>query len=247
MTKVSRYIRQALRELNIVVSGKLRQMTKVSRRIRQACVLVQCSCKVANFAGRRKFLGVFAKSCVLVQCSRRRETSPNGEGSSSASLRLAVTYLRSGKIPCLQVCFLILRAFSLLRESVDFVNILRPARVCLLKRAAYRDHQSADKARKRKNCPKKKENRGQFLFSAAAALAACGHLRPCKIPCLQVRFLGLQAFSSLWQSVDFGNILRAAYRDPLEQTAEPGVSPGSVARLRYSSLCALSSAATWRS
>ena len=128
----------------------------------------------------------------------------------------------------------------MLRESVDFVNIL-------LKRAAYCDHQSADKARKRENCPKKKENRGQFLFSAAAALAACGRLCSGKIPCLRVCFLGLRAFPSLWQSVDFVNILRAAYRDLLEQTAEPGVSPGSVARLRYSSLCALSSAATWRS
>ena len=211
-----------------------------------AC-LSNAAAGAADSPKRRRLLGVFAKSCVLVQCSRRRETSPNGEGSSSASLRLAVTYLRSGKIPCLQVCFLILRAFSLLRESVDFVNILRPARACLLKRAAYRDHQSADKARKRKNCPDKRKNQWQFLLPASAALAACGHLRPCKIPCLQVCFLGLQAFSSLWQSVDFGNILRAAYRDPLEQTAEPGVSPGSVARLRYSSLCALSSAATWRS
>ena len=67
--------------------------------------------------------------------------------------------------------------------------------------------QSADKVCKRENCPEKKENRGRFLLSASAAHAVCDHLRSGKIPCLQVCFLGLQAFSSLWQSVDFVNIL----------------------------------------
>ncbi len=65
--------------------------------------------------------------------------------------------------------------------------------------------QSADRAGKRKNCPDKKEKRGQFSLSASAALAVCGHLRSGKFPCLQVCFRGLQAFSSLWQSVDFVN------------------------------------------
>ncbi len=49
--------------------------------------------------------------------------------------------------------------------------------------------QSADKASKRKNCPDKEENRGQFLLSASAALAVCG-------PCIQVRFLACK-FASL--------------------------------------------------
>ena len=43
------------------------------------------------------------------------------------------------------------------------------------------------------------------MLSASASLGACGHLRPCKFPCLQVCFLVLQAFASLWQSVDFVN------------------------------------------
>ena len=66
--------------------------------------------------------------------------------------------------------------------------------------------QSADKVCKRKNYPEKKENRGQFLLPASAALAACVHLRSGKFPCLQVCFLGLQAFSLLCQSADFVNI-----------------------------------------
>ena len=44
--------------------------------------------------------------------------------------------------------------------------------------------QSADEACKRENCPEKKENRGQFLLPASAALVVCGHLRSGKIPCL---------------------------------------------------------------
>lgn len=39
--------------------------------------------------------------------------------------------------------------------------------------------QNADKPRKCKNCPDMR-NRGQFLLSASASPAACGHLRPCK-------------------------------------------------------------------
>ena len=46
-------------------------------------------------------------------------------------------------------------------------------------------------------------------ISSSAALASCGHLRPCKLPWMQVCFLGLRAFSTLCQSVDFVNILSA--------------------------------------
>ena len=45
-------------------------------------------------------------------------------------------------------------------------------------------------------------------ISSSAALASCGHLRPCKLPWMQVCFLGLRAFSTLCQSVDFVNILK---------------------------------------
>ena len=45
------------------------------------------------------------------------------------------------------------------------------------------------------------------MLPASAALASCGHLRLCKLPWMQVCFLGLRAFSTLWQSVDFVNIL----------------------------------------
>ena len=45
------------------------------------------------------------------------------------------------------------------------------------------------------------------MLPASASLASCGHLRPCKLPWMQVCFLGLRAFSTLWQSVDFVNIL----------------------------------------
>ena len=48
------------------------------------------------------------------------------------------------------------------------------------------------------------------MLPASAALASCGHLRLCKLPWMQVCFLGLQAFSTLWQSVDFVNILKPA-------------------------------------
>ena len=94
-------------------------------------------------------------------------------------------------------------------------------------------HQSADKAHNRKNCPDKNKIGCNFCFrrwicralrdrqiqsplatnfaagkiSSSAALASCGHLRPCKLPWMQVCFLGLQAFSTLCQSVDFVNIL----------------------------------------
>ena len=61
--------------------------------------------------------------------------------------------------------------------------------------------QGAGKACKRKNCPEKKEPRGQFMLSASVAHAVCSHLRSGKFPCLQICFQGLQAFSSLWQSV----------------------------------------------
>ena len=77
-------------------------------------------------------------------------------------------------------------------------------------RRCYATLQSADKACKRKNCPEKKESRGQFLLPASAALAVCGHLRSGKFPCLQVCFLGLQAFAAPWQSVDFVDILGVA-------------------------------------
>ena len=50
--------------------------------------------------------------------------------------------------------------------------------------------------------------------SASASLANCGHLRPCKKPCLQARFLGLRAFSTPWQSVDFVNILKGRFPRP---------------------------------
>ena len=95
-------------------------------------------------------------------------------------------------------------------------------------------NQSADKAHNRKNCPDKNKIGCNFCFrrwicralrdrqiqsplatnfaagkiSSSAALASCGHLRPCKLPWMQVCFLGLRAFSTLCQSVDFVNILR---------------------------------------
>ena len=53
------------------------------------------------------------------------------------------------------------------------------------------------------------KNQRRFLLPASAALASCGHLRLCKLPWMQVCFLGLRAFSTLCQSVDFVNILKA--------------------------------------
>ena len=45
------------------------------------------------------------------------------------------------------------------------------------------------------------------MLPASASPANRGHLRPCKLPCLQARFLGLRAFSTPCQSVDFVNRL----------------------------------------
>ena len=59
-------------------------------------------------------------------------------------------------------------------------------------------------------------NPGQFLLSASAAHAVCSHLRSGKISCLQVCLLGLQVFSSPWQSVDFVNILSFAFGETAE-------------------------------
>ena len=53
-----------------------------------------------------------------------------------------------------------------------------------------------------------KEKSEAIFASCVSPHAACGHLRPCKLPCLQVCFLVLRAFALLWQSVDFVNILR---------------------------------------
>ncbi len=60
--------------------------------------------------------------------------------------------------------------------------------------------QSADKVCKRENCPDKEENRGQISLPAAAHLQSA-------VTYVQVNSLALQAFSSLWRSVDFVNIL----------------------------------------
>ena len=57
-----------------------------------------------------------------------------------------------------------------------------------------------------KIAPIKKKSDAIFA-SGVSKLASCGHLRPCKLPWMQVCFLGLQAFSTLCQSVDFVNIL----------------------------------------
>ena len=96
--------------------------------------------------------------------------------------------------------------------------------------------QSADKAHKRKNRSDKIKIQQRFLLPASAAPASCGHLRPCKLPWMQVqlpwggfaeplgivkssrlrrqilplaKFPCLRAFSTLCQSVDFVNILSA--------------------------------------
>ena len=54
------------------------------------------------------------------------------------------------------------------------------------------------------------------MLSASAAHAVCSHLRSGKISCLQVCLLGLQVFSSPWQSVDFVNILSFAFGETAE-------------------------------
>ena len=59
--------------------------------------------------------------------------------------------------------------------------------------------------------------RQNFLVSQ---LASCGHLRPCKLPWMQVCFLGLQAFSTLCQSVDFVNILGRRMFSAARQSAD---------------------------
>ena len=58
-------------------------------------------------------------------------------------------------------------------------------------------------------------------ISSSAALASCGHLRPCKLPWMQVCFLGLRAFSTLCQSVDFVNILSRSFRSGFRFSASP--------------------------
>ena len=45
------------------------------------------------------------------------------------------------------------------------------------------------------------------MLPASAALAVCGHLHSGKLSCLQACFSAVQAFSSLWQSDGFVNIL----------------------------------------
>ena len=113
--------------------------------------------------------------------------------------------------------------------------------------------QSADKAHKRKNRSDKIKIQQRFLLPASAAPASCGHLRPCKLPWMQVqlpwggfaeplgivkssrlrrqilplaKFPCLRAFSTLCQSVDFVNILRGAVpRAPPVLLALPYLPP----------------------
>ena len=52
-----------------------------------------------------------------------------------------------------------------------------------------------------------KEKSEAICASGVSCTCSLQSLTSCKLPCLQVCFLVLQAFSSLWQSVDFVNIL----------------------------------------
>ena len=70
--------------------------------------------------------------------------------------------------------------------------------------------QSADKAHKRKNCSDIKIIRCNFCFLRQQPCRRRS-LTICKLPCRQVCFLGLQAFSTLCQSVDFVNIPRRTF------------------------------------
>ena len=69
------------------------------------------------------------------------------------------------------------------------------------------DAQSADKAHKRKNRSDKIEIRGDFCFRRQLHLhPAVTYVYVSSLGC-KYSFLGLQAFSTLCQSVDFVNIL----------------------------------------
>lgn len=86
------------------------------------------------------------------------------------------------------------RSFPL-RNGLSSIFSRRTARI---KKTVRQRRQRADKARKRKNYPDKRKNQWQFLLPV------------------------LQAFSSLWQSVDFVNILRRrAMRPPPQKMNYP--------------------------
>ena len=86
----------------------------------------------------------------------------------------------------------------------DRMRFFRPAHG---KRAArWGSPRALTKPTTAKIAPIKKKSEAIFA-SGVSQLAACGHLRPCKLPWRQVGFLGLRAFSTLCQSVDFVNIL----------------------------------------
>lgn len=108
--------------------------------------------------------------------------------------------------------------------SIRFCGCLRPAIRLPACRRIYKalsetrreetgaSPQNSGKARKCENCPDKEGSPRQFLLSASAAPAACGRLRLCKMPCLEVCLLVLQGFSSRWPSVAFVNILGRSRR-----------------------------------
>ena len=95
--------------------------------------------------------------------------------------------------------------------SLLFCGCLRPAIRLPARRRIYKalsetrreetgaSSQNSGKARKCENCPDKEGSPRQFLLSASAAPAACGRLRLCKMPCLEVCLLVLQGFSSPWR------------------------------------------------
>ena len=86
--------------------------------------------------------------------------------------------------------------------------------------------QSADKAHNRKNCPDKKEIGGNFCFRRQLHLhPAVTYVHVSSLGC-KYSFLGLRAFSSLCQSVDFVNILRPPRAGGLDMLRQPCYNNG---------------------
>ena len=90
----------------------------------------------------------------------------------------------------------------------------RPARFAdILSAALAGGAQSADKAHKRKNRSDKIEIRDDFCFLRQLHLhPAVTYVHVSSLGC-KYSFLGLRAFSTLCQSVDFVNILKRPHRE----------------------------------
>ena len=122
---------------NATARRQLADRGRYLRRNCQACEIVKCSCKAANFAMRRRFSGAIAKPCVNVKRSRKAticqtwkipacgaiiKPCANAKRSCKVVICRAAKTLRQPHsqpvvayvhgFPCPQVCFLVSRALS---------------------------------------------------------------------------------------------------------------------------------------